>query len=133
MIGRHQGYPFYTIGQRKGLGMAFGEPMYVTEIRPESNTVVLGPVEELLRNGMVVGQLNLQKYERLPEAMEAVTMVRYNDSGTLSLLRQEGTEMHVEFMANVRGIAPGQSAVFFEGEELIGGGIIHGSSQFSAS
>lgn len=133
VIGRHQGYPFYTIGQRKGLGMAFGEPMYVTEIRPESNTVVLGPVEELLRNGMVVGQLNLQKYERLPEAMEAVTMVRYNDSGTLSLLRQEGTEMHVEFMANVRGIAPGQSAVFFEGEELIGGGIIHGSSQFSAS
>lgn len=133
VIGQHQGYPFYTIGQRKGLGMAFGEPMYVSEIRPESNTVVLGPVEELLRNGMTVGQLNLQKYEHIPEGIEAVTMVRYNDSGTLSKLSQSGNEVRVEFMANVRGIAPGQSAVFFEGDDIIGGGIIHSSAHFSNS
>lgn len=133
VLGTHEGYPFYTIGQRKGLGMAFGQPMYVTEIRPESNTVVLGPVEELLRNGMTVGQLNLQKYDQIPAGMEAVTMVRYNDAGTLSQLSQFGNTVQVEFLANVKGIAPGQSAVFFEGEDLVGGGIIHGSNPFSNS
>ncbi len=56
VLGRHKGYPFYTIGQRKGLGIAFGEPMYVTEIRPETNTVVLGSVDELVRNGMRWGR-----------------------------------------------------------------------------
>jgi len=57
-IGTHDGYPFYTIGQRKGLGMAFGEPMFVTEIRPSTNEVVLGRVEDLIRNGMKVNQIN---------------------------------------------------------------------------
>ena len=61
VIGTHEGYPFYTIGQRKGLGKAFGKPMFVTKIVPESNTVVLGEMDELLRNGMSVGKVNLQK------------------------------------------------------------------------
>lgn len=126
-IGRHKGYPFYTIGQRKGLGMAFGEPMYVTEIRPESNTVVLGRQEELVRNGMMVGQLNRMKYAHIPDGTEAVTMIRYNDQGTLSKLSNVGDNIHVDFYANVRGVAPGQSAVFYEGDDVIGGGIIHGS------
>ena len=52
VLGQHEGYPFYTIGQRKGLGLAFGEPMYVTEIQADTNVVVLGKVDELLRNGM---------------------------------------------------------------------------------
>jgi len=51
VIGEHEGYPFFTIGQRKGLGAAFGKPMYVTEIQPQTNTVILGDVEDLLRNG----------------------------------------------------------------------------------
>ncbi|MCB0563075.1 MAG: tRNA 2-thiouridine(34) synthase MnmA [Phaeodactylibacter sp.] len=124
VIGRHKGYPFYTVGQRKGLGVAFGEPMYVTEIRPESNTVVLGHVDELVRNGMSVGQANLMKYPELPHGMEAVTKIRYKDSGTLSRLNQQGDKVQVEFLANVRGVAPGQSAVFYEGEDVVGGGII---------
>jgi tRNA-specific 2-thiouridylase len=128
VIGKHQGYPFYTIGQRKGLGVAFGEPMYVTEIQPETNTVVLGRVDELVRNGMTVGGVNLMKYEKLPENIEAVTKIRYKDQGTLSQLRQIGEKVEVEFLANVRGVAPGQSAVFYEGDDVIGGGIIHGSS-----
>ncbi len=130
VIGKHQGYPFYTIGQRKGLGVAFGEPMFVTEIRPETNTVVLGQVDELVRNGMAVGGVNLMKYETLPENIEAVTKIRYKDQGTLSHLRQVGEKVEVEFLANVRGVAPGQSAVFYEGDDVIGGGIIHGSSFF---
>lgn len=130
VIGQHEGYPFYTIGQRKGLGMAFGEPMYVTEIQPASNTVVLGTVEELVRNGMKVGQVNLMKYAELPENMEAVTQIRYNDRGTLSKLSMNGEMVEVEFMANVKGVAPGQSAVFYEGDDVVGGGIIYGSMNF---
>ena len=128
VIGQHKGYPFYTVGQRKGLGVAFGEPMYVTEIRPESNTVVLGHVDELVRNGMTVGQANLMKYGELPPDMEAVTKIRYKDDGTLSRLNQQGDKVQVEFLANVRGVAPGQSAVFYEGDDVVGGGIILGSA-----
>jgi tRNA-specific 2-thiouridylase len=125
IIGEHEGYPFYTIGQRKGLGMAFGKPMFVTKIEPESNTVVLGEMDELLRNGMNVGKVNLQKYASLPEGIEAVTQIRYNDGGTLASLRStEGSNIGVEFYANVKGVAPGQSAVFYEGDDIIGGGII---------
>jgi tRNA-specific 2-thiouridylase len=125
VIGEHEGYPFYTIGQRKGLGMAFGEPMYVTEIRPDTNTVVLGRVEDLMRQTMYVGQLNWMKYSTCPEDKELVTQVRYNDRGALSTLKDEGMEVKVDFMANVRGIAPGQSAVFYEGDDVVGGGIIN--------
>ena len=124
IIGEHKGYPFYTIGQRKGLGMAFGKPMYVTKIIPETNTVVLGEVDDLRRNGMHVGKLNMMKYVNTPEGFEAVTMVRYNDRGTLSRLYHIDDVMRVEFEASVNAIAPGQSAVFYEGDDVIGGGVI---------
>ena len=127
-IGKHQGYPFYTVGQRKGLGVAFGQPMFVTEIRPESNTVVLGTEDELVRNGMTVGGVNLMKYASLPEeGLEAVTKIRYKDNGAFSRVYQKGPKVQVEFLANVKGVAPGQSAVFYEGDDVVGGGIIHGS------
>ena len=139
IIGIHEGYPFYTIGQRKGLGKAFGKPMFVTKIIPEDNTVVLGEMDELMKNGMSVGKINLQKYAHIPkEGMEAVTHIRYNDPGALSLVKNfmladdvgqavAGQTLSVEFFANVKGVAPGQSAVFYEGDDVIGGGIIMGS------
>jgi tRNA-specific 2-thiouridylase len=127
VLGEHQGYPFYTIGQRKGLGKAFGKPMYVTEIRPDTNTVVLGEVDQLMRNGMRVSKVNSMKYEQIPDGMEAITQIRYNDPGTLSVLRTEGSEVEVEFYAHAKGVAPGQSAVFYEGDDVLGGGIIYGS------
>lgn len=131
VIGKHEGYPFYTIGQRKGLGKAFGQPMFVTQIIPESNTVVLGEMDELLRNGMSVGKVNLQKYAHIPaEGIEAVTQIRYNDPGSMALVKNaDYTEgpLQVEFYANVKGVAPGQSAVFYEGDDVVGGGIIMGS------
>ncbi|HMQ06735.1 MAG TPA: tRNA 2-thiouridine(34) synthase MnmA [Saprospiraceae bacterium] len=126
-LGIHQGYPFYTIGQRKGLGIALGKPVYVTKIIPEENVVVLGDVEELMRNGMKVSQINSMKYDHIPDSMEALTQIRYNDKGSLCMLYQEGNMIRVEFMSNVRGVAPGQSAVFYEGDDVIGGGIIHSS------
>ncbi len=130
VLGRHQGYPFFTVGQRRGLGLAFTEPMFVSEIIPETNTVVLGREEDLIRNSMMVGGLNLLKYDRLPEGIEAVTKIRYRDEGTLSELKQLSSEsVEVSFLANVKGVAPGQSAVFYEGDDVIGGGIIKASSK----
>ena len=127
-LGLHEGYPFYTIGQRKGLGGGYKTPMFVTEIIPESNTVVLGNIDELIKNGMDVGQVNMMKYEKLTNNMEATTQVRYNDKGVLASLHPAGDQVRVEFFANVRGIAPGQSAVFYEGDDIIGGGIISNSN-----
>ncbi|NJN34856.1 MAG: tRNA 2-thiouridine(34) synthase MnmA [Saprospiraceae bacterium] len=131
VIGTHEGYPFYTIGQRKGLGQAFGTPKFVTQIIPDTNTVVLGEITDLIRNGMTVSKINMQKYAHAPQDLEVVTQIRYNDSGTLSQLKNvgntEGADIYVEFLANVKGVAPGQSAVFYEGDDVIGGGIIMAS------
>ena len=130
VLGKHEGYPFYTVGQRKGLGIALGEPMFVTEIRPDTNTVVLGREDDLIRNSMMVGKVNLMKYKELPATgFEAVSKVRYRDWGTLSTLNPVGNDIEVSFHANVKGIAPGQSAVFFEGDDVVGGGIIYGSGR----
>jgi tRNA-specific 2-thiouridylase len=124
ILGTHKGYPFYTIGQRKGLDITFGKPVYVTAIRPETNTVVLGDEEDLDRQEMFVGKINWMKYDGLTPGMEAMTKIRYKDKGTLSNLYPDGDRVRVEFYEMAKGIAPGQSAVFYEGDEVIGGGII---------
>lgn len=124
VLGQHRGYPFYTVGQRKGLEIALGEPMYVTNINPASNTVVLGNLDDLKKQEAWVRDINLIKYESLNEPVEAVTKIRYKDPGTLSTITQHGTRMHVEFRNKVNAIAPGQSAVFYDGDDVIGGGFI---------
>jgi tRNA-uridine 2-sulfurtransferase len=125
ILGKHNGYPFYTIGQRKGLGVTFGKPVFVTEIIPETNTVVLGDEEDLDKMEMQVGKINLIKYDEISTGMEALTKIRYKDKGTLSNLypQADGT-VTVQFYEQAKGIAPGQSAVFYEGDDVIGGGII---------
>jgi tRNA-uridine 2-sulfurtransferase len=132
VLGKHKGYPFYTIGQRKGLGLAFGRPVFVTEIIPETNTVVLGEEEDLNRNGMWVGKLNLQKYDKILPGTSALTKVRYKHDGESSILTQVDQRLKVEFMTEVSAIAPGQSAVFYEGDDMIGGGIIFSNFNFNA-
>jgi tRNA-specific 2-thiouridylase len=130
IIGKHEGYPFYTVGQRKGLGKAFGYPAFVIEIRKESNEVVIGKVEDLNRTGMWVGQLNLQKYASIPAGgIETITKVRYKDAGTAGHIEQVGDRIKVDFALNVSGIAPGQAAVFYEGDDVVGGGWILKSYQ----
>ena len=130
IIGTHEGYPFYTVGQRKGLGKAFGYPAFVTEIRKETNEVVIGKLEDLNRTGMYVGQLNLQKYDSIPSGgLETVTKVRYKDAGTPALIEGLDGKIKVEFHEDVSGIAPGQAAVFYEGDDVVGGGWILKSFQ----
>lgn len=124
VVGKHEGYPYYTIGQRKGLGIALGRPVFVIKIIPETNTVVLGDEVELQRSFAIVKNINLVKYASIDGPFEAVTKVRYKDVGMLSTIEQEGTSMKVEFHHAVKGIAPGQSAVFYEGDDLIGGGFL---------
>ena len=131
ILGQHQGYPFYTIGQRKGLGIALGHPAFVTKIIPSTNTVVLGKVEDLFKNTMKVGGINSMKYPTIPEGIETVTQIRYNDPGVMGTLRNlENGQVEVDFHANVKGVAPGQSAVFYEGDHVIGGGIIARNTPF---
>jgi tRNA-specific 2-thiouridylase len=124
ILGKHKGYPFYTIGQRKGLEIAMGRPVFVTNINPDNNTVTLGDEVDLERNEMRVRRINLIKYDQLSPGMEALTKIRYKDSGALSQLFPEGNEVKVRFFENVKGVAPGQSAVFYEGDDVLGGGII---------
>ena len=124
ILGKHKGYPFYTIGQRKGLDITFGKPVYVTAIRPETNTVVLGDEADLDQQEMLVGKLNMMKYDTLTPGMEAITKIRYKDKGTLSNLYPEGNTVRVRFYEMAKSIAPGQSAVFYEGDDVIGGGVI---------
>ncbi len=127
IIGKHRGYPFYTIGQRKGLDIALGKPVYVTSIDPDTNTVVLGDETDLAGQSLLVSGLNLMKYDSIPDGVEALTKIRYKDRGCLSNLYPEGRDMRVQFYEPVKSIAPGQSAVFYEGNDVIGGGIIRRS------
>lgn len=124
ILGSHKGYPFYTVGQRKGLDITLGKPAYVTHIDPQTNTVVLGDEEDLQQQEMHVARINWLKYEGLGEPMDAVTKIRYKDRGTDSTLHPTDQGVRVVFAAPAKGVAPGQSAVFYEGDDVIGGGII---------
>lgn len=124
VIGTHEGYPFYTIGQRKGLGIALGYPVYVTEIQKDKNRVVLGTFDELARDGMYVNKLIMGKYHSLSGKMDTITKVRYNDPGHPAVIEQTGDIVKVFFGNGVNAIAPGQAAVFYEGNDIIGGGWI---------
>ena len=126
ILGKHKGYPFYTIGQRKGLDITFGKPVYVTGIDPENNAVVLGDEADLNRTTMRVGKINWMKYPGLQEGMEVLTKIRYKDAGTMSHLHFDTNGVNVSFYSEAKGIAPGQSAVFYEGDDVVGGGIILG-------
>jgi tRNA-specific 2-thiouridylase len=123
-VGKHKGYPFYTIGQRKGLDIALGKPMFVTKILPDTNTVVLGEAHELEQSEMVVQGLNMVKYDSIQDGMEAVTKIRYKDPGMESTLFNDNGNIRVQFHHAVNSIAPGQSAVLYEGDDVIAGGII---------
>ncbi len=125
ILGRHRGTMFYTVGQRKGLGVAMGYPVYVKEINPETNEIVLAPKENLAKQVLYADKVNLQKYATIPDGLEVITKIRYKDKGTPSnLYTEKDGRIRVEFLGPVYGVAPGQSAVFYEGEDVVGGGLI---------
>lgn len=128
ILGSHKGYPFYTVGQRKGLDIALGKPAFVTQIIPETNTVVLGDEDDLKGSEMKVSGVNWLKYDGINQPMESVIKIRYKDKGAAGLLSTYENGVKVRFYESVKGIAPGQSAVFYEGDDVIGGGIIQRST-----
>ena len=125
VIGRHEGYPFYTIGQRRGLGVAMGEPVYVTGIDAGSNRVSLGTERELYAGALIARDVNLIKYPVVTDGLRVHAKIRYKDEGGAASLRNlpEG-RLEVRFDVPKRAVTPGQSVVFFEGDDVVGGGII---------
>lgn len=125
ILGRHKGIIHYTIGQRKGLNISLGRPAFVLEIRPETNEVVLGENEELFTRTVRAHKLNFMSVEDLDGETEAFGKIRYNHKGALCRVRRVGEDMlECVFDEPVRAVTPGQALVLYQGEYLLGGGII---------
>lgn len=127
IVGEHEGYPFYTIGQRRGLDLALGKRVYVTNIDPETNIITIGGKEDLVGTTCLAKNINLSKYAEVPEEeMEITGQIRYNDRGVVGSLTQTGEdEIKVTFPTGREAITPGQAVVCYEGDDVIAGGWIH--------
>jgi len=124
-LGRHDGIAFYTPGQRRGLGVAAGQRLYVQRVEPATNTVVLGTDESLLRSECTVADLNLFDESLLAGPREAGVKVRYATPASPALLTPNPSgALTVRFQTPQRALSPGQSAVFYDGDRVLGGGII---------
>ena len=124
-IGEHRGIAFYTPGQRKGLGIALGERLYVKEVNPETNAVVLGRAEDLSRQTCTVHDLNWLT-GALPETVEQVDIkYRYASPAVSGRVREDAAgSLAVEFQEPQQALSPGQSLVLYQGDRVLGGGII---------
>jgi len=124
-IGKHKGYPFYTIGQRKGLGGGFSEPLYVIDVSADDNIVTVGNQNALLCSEFIVDQINLISMTEITQSIKAQIKIRYNDEGhSGTFFPYENGKIHVVFDRPQKSVTPGQSAVFFSEDLVIGGGII---------
>ncbi len=126
ILGEHEGYPFYTIGQRRGLNLPMGKPVYVTHIDATTNTITVGEKDELISSTLIAREINLLKYDRVPTSeMEVTGAIRYNDDGAIGHLTQTGDdEIKVHFPAGRDAITPGQAIVCYEGDDVVAGGWI---------
>jgi tRNA-specific 2-thiouridylase len=125
VLGQHDGIEFYTIGQRKGLGISSPKPLYVVELEPETNRVVVGDETALERDEFVVDRCNWIPFDQPPERMEVTAKIRYNHPGTAATVTPiEGTKAHVRLYSPQRAITPGQAAVFYQDDLVVGGGWI---------
>ncbi|MBK9946898.1 MAG: tRNA 2-thiouridine(34) synthase MnmA [Nitrospira sp.] len=123
-LGRHDGIAFYTPGQRRGLGIATGQRLYVHQVHPTTNTVVLGPGERL-HSECTVDDLNMFAPDFPSQSTEVYVKVRYATPPTLATLTLlNSSVLHVQFSQPQRALSPGQSAVFYSGDDVLGGGII---------
>jgi len=126
VVGQHEGYPFYTIGQRRGLDLALGHRVYVTHIDPDTNTITVGPKEDLMQQTLTAREINLIKKPSLDEEQPAWGTIRYNDDGAGCLAWQPDEDtLKVAFAEPRRAITAGQSVVLYEGDDVLGGGWIH--------
>ena len=127
ILGKHKGIVHYTVGQRKGLGLALGYPAFVIEIRPETNEVVIGTNEDSMSYHVRANKLNFMSIEDLKEPMRVFAKIRYNHKGSWCTIEKTGEdEVLCTFEERQRAITPGQAVVFYEDDYVVGGGTIIG-------
>ncbi len=126
VLGPHKGIIHYTVGQRKGLGLSMGRPVYVTEIRPETNEVVIGEAEDVFCDRLTCNRVNWMAVDGLHgKVMKASAKIRYAHRGAPCEIEEIGPDLvEVRFSEPQRAVTPGQAAVFYDGEYVIGGGVI---------
>ena len=125
IVGRHDGYPFYTIGQRKGLGGGFRKPMYVVDIDASKNQITIGGQEDLLCRDFIIDNINLISISEIKQPTPAKIKIRYNDNGQEGMLyAHKSDQIRIVFKNPQRAVTPGQSAVFYANDRVLGGGII---------
>jgi tRNA-specific 2-thiouridylase len=126
VLGEHDGIHQFTIGQRKGLGLSWHEPLYVQAIRPEEGTVVVGPKRGLFARGLVAERCNWLSFERPPGILECEARIRYRSKPVKAVVTvgEDASLAMVEFEEPQRAVAPGQAVVFYRGDEVLGGGWI---------
>ena len=124
VVGVHKGFPFYTIGQRKGLGISAPHPLYVLDIRTQTNEIVVGERDKLFHKGLIARECNWIKFENLKESMKAKAKVRFNTTEKDCTIFPIEDGIKVLFDTPQLSITPGQSVVCYNGEYVLGGGII---------
>jgi tRNA-specific 2-thiouridylase len=125
ILGRHRGIVRYTIGQRRGLGVAMNQPVYVTAKDTAANTVTLGPAADLYSKTLIAGSINLIALPRLERAIRVRVKTRYLQAEQWATAEQTGEdEIRIEFDEAQRAITPGQAAVMYDGDTVVGGGVI---------
>ena len=126
-LGRHLGITHYTVGQRKGLNLAMGHPVFVTQIRPETDEVVIGEADEVFGTTLVCDHINYMGMEGLSEPREVLAKIRYAHAGERCVIEKTGEDrIRCIFKEPVRAITPGQAVVFYEDGYVLGGGTIIG-------
>ena len=129
ILGTHKGIWNYTIGQRKGIGVSASEPLYVLELRKDSNEVVIGPADKTFKKSLIANDLNWIAIEKLKEPMKCQAKIRSTQQPTPVEIRPLGDdEVEVIFEDMQKSIAIGQSAVFYDGDKVLGGGVIKSAS-----
>ena len=125
ILGRHLGITHYTIGQRKGLGISFGKPMYVTKIDTVHNEITLGEEGSQYSNSLIASDLNFIPFDTLDKEMQITAKVRYQSQpANAKLIPLGGDKVRVEFEQPQRAVTPGQAVVFYDGDIVVGGGTI---------
>ena len=126
VIGRHKGIIHYTVGQRKGLNLSMGKPVFVVEIRPESNEVVIGNGNDVFTDILICDKLNWMAIDGLHgEERQMKVKIRYSHKGAPAVIREIGRDrVECRFLEPVRAVTPGQAAVFYDGGYVMGGGTI---------
>lgn len=125
ILGKHKGITHYTIGQRKGLGLALGHPVFVVDIRPETNEVVIGENEDVFTTELYADHINFMAIPDIETEVRLKAKIRYSHAGTMcKVIRVAEDKVKCEFEEPVRAVTPGQAVVFYQGDYVAGGGII---------